>query len=129
MPEGYAQYLANVLNSNCGKKMFRFCQIPEQELGREQIYQILEHQMKNLRIEKKECFEQFLLIAEGTENKYTYSMESERHFFVSAGMRRAGFFMYIRMEDRNVCLSIGKSDKEKRFFIAEAFSYTQSLCI
>ena len=105
MPEGYAQYLANVLNSNRGKKKFRFCQIPEQELGKEQIYRILEYHMKNLRIEKKECFEHFFLIAEGSENKYTYSMESERHFFCICRNEESRF-LYVYPDGRQECVSL-----------------------
>ena len=37
--------------------------------------------MKNLKVEKEECFEKFVLLAENTEAQYTYSVESEKDFF------------------------------------------------
>ena len=81
MPVGYTKYLEAVLNGNRDKKMFHFKQISEKELKKEHIYRILEHQMKNLKIEKDKCFEKFELLAENSEAQYTYSMESKKDFF------------------------------------------------
>ena len=81
MPVGYTKYLEAVLNGNRDKEMFRFRHISEKKLKKEQIYKIVEHQMKNLKVEKEECFEKFVLLAENTEAQYTYSVESEKEFF------------------------------------------------
>ncbi len=81
MPISYTKYLESVLNVNRDKKMFRYRQISEKELKKEQIYKILERQMKNLKVEKEECFEKFALLEENTEAQYTYSVETEKDFF------------------------------------------------
>ena len=69
MPAEYTRYLTQVLNSNRDKSIFRFRQISEKELKKQQIYQILEYQMKSLQIEQNGCFEYFTLFAEGSEEK------------------------------------------------------------
>lgn len=81
MPAKYTKYLTQVLNSNRDKSIFRFRQIPETELKEQQIYQILEYQMKSLQIEQNECFEYFTLFAEGAKEKYSYNLGAERSLF------------------------------------------------
>ena len=81
MPVEYTQYLTKVLNSNRDKSVFRFRQISEKELKKQQIYQILEYQMKSLQIEQNGCFEYFTLLAQGSKEHYSYNLGAERSFF------------------------------------------------
>lgn len=60
MPPGYTQYLLNVINSNRDHKLFNFFSTTEEPLQKEHIYKIIEHQMRNLKIESEECFKKIV---------------------------------------------------------------------
>lgn len=81
MPVEYANYLKRVINSNRDKVNFHFKQITEKELKTEDIYKILEYQMKNLKVEKQACFEEFNLITETSSISYNYRLEAKKVFF------------------------------------------------
>lgn len=81
MPPGYTQYLINVLNSNRGKKQFKFYQIKEKQISSEHIYQIMEYQMKNLKVETRDCFEKVILQDMELGKNKEYSIETEDLFF------------------------------------------------
>lgn len=107
MPESYAEYLINVLNSNRWKKMFWFCQISERKLSLEQIYMILEYQMKKLKIGHLECFDRFTLITESAEKRYSYSMELKPDFFCICRDDDSRF-TYIYPDGRQECIVLGQ---------------------
>lgn len=107
MPESYAEYLINVLNSNRWKKMFWFCQIAEKKLSLEQIYMILEYQMKKLKIGHLECFDRFTLITESAEKRYSYSMEFKPDFFCICRDDDSRF-TYIYPDGRQECIVLGQ---------------------
>lgn len=81
MPVEYANYLKRVINSNRDKENFHFKQITEQKLKTKDIYKILEYQMKNLKVEKQACFEEFNLITETSSISYNYKLEAKKVFF------------------------------------------------
>lgn len=81
MPMKFAEYIKAVINVNRDKTQFRFKQITEDEISMIDIYSILEYQMQNLKIDKEKCFEKFTLLAEHSEGKYSFAVESNKTFF------------------------------------------------
>ena len=68
MPPGYTQYLLNVINSNRDHKLFNFFSTTEEPLQKEHIYKIIEHQMRNLKIESEECFKKIVFHMDDSED-------------------------------------------------------------
>lgn len=81
MPMKFAKYIKAVINVNRDKTQFRFKRITEDEISMIDIYSILEYQMRNLKIDKEKCFEKFTLLAENSEGKYSFAVESNKTFF------------------------------------------------
>lgn len=105
MPPGYTQYLVNVLNSNRGKKQFKFRQIKEKQICSEQIYQIMEYQMKNLKVETMDCFEKVVLKDRETGEKREYSIEAKDLFFFICKNENSKFtYHYLNGKQESIVL-------------------------
>lgn len=81
MPPGYTQYLLNVINSNRDHKLFNFFSTTEEPLQKEHIYKIIEHQMRNLKIESEECFKKIVFHMDDSEDIAEYEIETMDFFF------------------------------------------------
>ncbi len=105
MPPGYTQYLINVLNSNRGKKQFKFYQIKEKQISSEHIYQIMEYQMKNLKVETRDCFEKVILQDMELGKNKEYSIETEDLFFCICKNENSKFtYQYLNGKQESIVL-------------------------
>ena len=83
MPEDFTQYLMRVINSNrYTNDQFRFREILEDPITNQHIYQILQEQLGEMRMDDKSCFEYFELESVDGEEKPIGSMIvfSKLHF-------------------------------------------------
>lgn len=80
MPEDFTQYLMRVINSNrYTNDQFQFRKILEDPITNQHIYQILQEQLGEMRMDDNSCFEYFEL--ESVDGEAGINMECSEPFF------------------------------------------------
>ena len=111
MPPGYTQYLLNVINSNRSHKLFNFFSTTEEPLQKEHIYKIIEHQMRNLKIESEECFKKIVLHVGDSEDIAEYEIETMDFFFCLCKNENSRF-VYIFPDGNRESIFVEYSDSK-----------------
>lgn len=66
VPGEYEEYAYQVLNSNVGKKRFAYGYIVHRPFKSGDIYWIMEHQLRDLKVDGRPCFEEAVFMPDET---------------------------------------------------------------
>lgn len=97
LPQGYAEYLANVLLAN----------LPIQQLTAEQdeVYKIISEQIDKLKIEKHKCFDKINFLNQ--KNSARFMVNTNEYFYMLVKQEKASFsYVYKDLDGKNLKVTL-----------------------